>query len=76
MGPIFPLQRADVESFRLVGIIGDEMRRIAIVEDSAKRFYPLFVERASRSSQWKMTDILADRLTVDEEDGKKLRELF
>jgi type IV pilus assembly protein PilP len=73
---IFPLQRADVESFRLVGIIGDEMRRIAIVEDSAKRFYPLFVGTRIGLRNGKVTDILADRLTVDEEDGKKTKRII
>ncbi|MBP7340848.1 MAG: pilus assembly protein PilP [Smithellaceae bacterium] len=73
---IFPLQRAEVESFRLVGIIGDDVRRIAVVEDSAKRFYPLFVGTRIGLRNGKVTDILADRLTVDEEDGKKTKRII
>jgi Tfp pilus assembly protein PilP len=42
MSSIFPLQRAATEKFRVVGIAGDQLRRVAIVEDAAKKFYPLF----------------------------------
>ena len=65
-----------MESFRLVGIIGDDVRRIAVVEDSAKRFYPLFVGTRIGLRNGKVTDILADRLTVDEEDGKKTKRII
>ncbi|MDD3248858.1 MAG: pilus assembly protein PilP [Smithellaceae bacterium] len=70
---IFPLQRASVESFNVVGIIGDEIRRIAIVEDAAKKFYPLFVGTRVGLLYGKVTDILTDRVIVEELDGKKTR---
>ncbi len=73
---IFPLQRAAVESFKLVGIIGDQARRVAVVEDSAKKFYPIFVGTRIGLHNGKVTDILADRLAVDEPDGKKVKRII
>lgn len=73
---IFPLQRAEVESFKLVGIIGDQSRRVAVVEDSAKRFYPIFIGTRIGTHEGKVTEILADRMTVDELDGKKIKRII
>jgi type IV pilus assembly protein PilP len=70
---IFPLQKAGVENFNVVGIMGDDIRRMAIVEDAAKKFYPLFVGTRIGLHNGKVTDILADRVIVDELDGKKTR---
>ncbi|MEE9912173.1 MAG: pilus assembly protein PilP [Deltaproteobacteria bacterium] len=73
---IFPLQRMGVESFKLVGIVGDQARRVAVVEDSTKKFYPLFVGTRIGLHDGKVTDILADRVTVDELDGKKVKRII
>ena len=73
---IFPLQREGVEKFKLVGIMGDHARRVAVVEDSTKRFYPLFVGTRIGTHSGKVTDILADRVTVDELDGKKVKRII
>lgn len=73
---IFPLQRAEVENFRLVGIVGDQERRVAVVEDSNKKFYPLFIGTRIGLHDGKVTDILADRVTVDELDGKKIKRII
>ena len=73
---IFPLQRSEVESYRLVGIVGDQTRRVAVVEDSTKKFYPLFVGTRIGLNDGKVTDILADRVTVDELEGKKVKRII
>jgi len=73
---IFPLQRAEVENFKLVGIVGDQERRVAVVEDSNKKFYPLFIGTRIGLHDGKVTDILADRVTVDELDGKKIKRII
>jgi type IV pilus assembly protein PilP len=73
---IFPLQRAEVESFKLIGIVGDQARRVAVVEDSAKKFYPLFIGTRIGLHGGKVIDILADRVTVDELDGKKAKRII
>jgi Tfp pilus assembly protein PilP len=73
---IFPLQREGIESFKLVGIIGDQVRRVAVVEDSAKKFYPLLIGTRIGLHNGKVTDILADRVTVDELDGKKIKRII
>ena len=70
---IFPLQKAGVENFKIVGIMGDEAHRMAIVEDAAKKFYPLFVGTRVGLRNGKVADILADRVIVEELEGKKTR---
>lgn len=70
---IFPLQRENAQSYNLVGVIGDETRRVAMVEDSAKKFYPIFVGTHIGLNNGKVTEILADRLMVQELDGKKIK---
>ena len=65
--PVSPLQQADIERFRLVGIAGDEKSRMAIVEDSvAKKFYPLSVGTFIGQNGGRVTAILADRVIVTE----------
>lgn len=73
---IYPLQREGVESFNLVGIMGDETRRVAVVQDAANKFYPLFVGTRIGLNNGKVTNILADRITVDELDGKKVKRII
>ncbi len=70
---IFPLQKAEVENFKVVGIMGDENRRVAVVQDAANKFYPLFIGTQMGLHNGKVTDIQADRVIVNEWDGKKTR---
>jgi type IV pilus assembly protein PilP len=76
--PISPLQRADIGQFRLLGIAGDENRRVAIVEDGvAKGYYPLFVGTYIGLNEGRVAAILPDRLVVEErvetQDKKRKR---
>ena len=73
---IFPLQRLGVENFKLVGIAGDQIRRVAVVEDATKKYYPIFIGTRMGLHNGKVTDILADRVTVDELDGKKVKRII
>jgi len=73
---IYPLQREGVENFNLVGIMGDQTRRVAVVQDAANKFYPLFIGTRIGRNNGKVTNILADRITVDELDGKKVKRII
>jgi type IV pilus assembly protein PilP len=65
--PISPLQQAEIGQFRLVGIAGDNLRRIAIVEDGvAKKYYPLSVGTYIGPNGGRIVSILPDRLIVEE----------
>ncbi len=75
--PISPLQQAEVGQFRLVGIAGDDQRRMAIVEDGvAKKYYPLFVGTYIGPNGGRVASILLDRVIVEEllqDQTKKVR---
>ncbi len=73
---IFPLQRAEIEQFRLVGIAGDQSRRIAIVEDATKKYYPLFIGTHIGTHRGKVVEILADRVVVEERETKKAKRII
>ena len=65
--PISPLQQAEIGQFRLLGIAGDDQRRVAIVEDGvAKKYYPLFVGTYIGPNGGRIVSILPDRLIVEE----------
>jgi len=64
--PQSPLQRADVDQYKLRGIAGDEGRRSAIVEDANGRFYPLFRGTVVGNNNGKVVEILPDRVIVEE----------
>ncbi|MDI6741988.1 MAG: pilus assembly protein PilP [Smithella sp.] len=68
---IFPLQRADTDRYRVVGIAGDEDHRVAIVEDAAKKFYPLFKGTRIGLRNGRVVEILNDSVIVEEYEGKK-----
>ncbi len=68
---MFPLQRAETERYRVVGIAGDKDHRIAIAEDAAKKFYPLFIGTHIGIYDGKVIEILADRVIVEEYENKK-----
>ncbi len=67
---IFPLQRVATEKFRVVGIAGDQLRRVAIVEDAAKKFYPLFKGTYIGLKNGRVVEIMADRVIVEEREEK------
>jgi len=73
---IFPLQRVATEKFRVVGIAGDQMRRVAIVEDTAKKFYPLFTGTHIGLHNGKVIEIMADRVIVEETESKKANRII
>ncbi len=65
--PISPLQQKDIGQFRLVGIVGDDKRRTAVVEDgTAKKIYPLQVGTYIGLNEGRVTEILPDRVIVKE----------
>jgi type IV pilus assembly protein PilP len=67
-----PLQQAELWSFRLVGIAGDQDRKTAaaIVEDETrKKFYPLFVGTYIGLNGGRVASILPDRVIVEEPTG-------
>ena len=74
-GSISPLQQAEIEHFRLVGIAGADTGRTAVVEDPvAKKFYPLFVGTVIGMNEGRIVSILPDRVIVEEKmaiEGKK-----
>jgi len=71
---ISPLQRLDIGQFRLVGIAGDENRRVAIVVDeTTKKFYPLFVRTYIGLNGGRVAEILLDRVIVEEKAEKQAK---
>lgn len=73
---MFPLQRADAEKYRVVGIAGDKNHRVAICEDTAKKFYPLYVGTHIGLYNGKVIEILADRVIIEEYETKKPRRVI
>ena len=65
--PLSPLQQAEIEQFRLVGIAGNSERRTAVVEERAsKKFYPLSVGTYIGPNGGRVAQILPDRVVVEE----------
>ncbi|MGA2526395.1 MAG: pilus assembly protein PilP [Smithellaceae bacterium] len=73
---IFPLQRVQTEQFRVVGIAGDQMRRVAVVEDATKKFYPLFAGTHIGLHNGKVIEIMADRVIVEEYVSKNAKRII
>lgn len=73
---IFPLQRAEIDKFRLVGIAGNKNRRVAVVEDATKRYYPLFIGTHIGIYRGKVVEILPDRVIVEEYETKKAKKVI
>lgn len=63
---IFPLQRANVEEFRLIGIAGNEQKRTAMVKDAKGKFFPLSVGTVIGLNGGRVAQILDDRVIVEE----------
>jgi len=76
MPSIYPLQRQEVDKFRIVGIVGDENRRIAVAEDASKKYYPLVVGTHIGLNNGKVTEILSDRVIVEEYEAKKVKKII
>jgi type IV pilus assembly protein PilP len=71
-GPISPLQQADIAQFRLVGIIGDQNGRKAMVENAAvKKFYPLMIGTYIGPNGGRVAEILPDRVIIEEPSGER-----
>ena len=68
---IFPLQRAETDMYKVVGIVGGEDHRVAIAEDAAKKFYPLLIGTRIGLRDGKVVEILADRVIVEEYENNK-----
>jgi type IV pilus assembly protein PilP len=73
---MFPLQRAETEKYRVVGIAGDKNYRVAIAEDAAKKFYPLFIGTHIGLYNGKVIEIMADRVIVEEYETKKAKRVI
>ncbi|MCX5849461.1 MAG: pilus assembly protein PilP [Deltaproteobacteria bacterium] len=73
---MFPLQRAATENYRVVGIAGNGEHRVAIAEDSSKKFYPLFPGTRIGLNNGKVIEIMADRVIVEEYEGKKAKRVI
>jgi type IV pilus assembly protein PilP len=73
---IFPLQRAEADSYKVVGIAGSEDGRVAIVEDAGKKFYPLLKGTRIGLHNGKVIEIMADRVIVEEYDNKKAKRVY
>jgi type IV pilus assembly protein PilP len=73
---IFPLQRMEVEQFKLVGIAGGQNRRLAMVEDMTKKFYPLSIGTRIGINNGKVIEISSDRVIVEEYKTKKAKRII
>jgi Tfp pilus assembly protein PilP len=60
------LQRGSIHQFKLVGIIWDEKRKIAMVEDASRKFFTLFVGSIIGENKGKVAEILSDRIIIEE----------
>jgi Tfp pilus assembly protein PilP len=68
---IFPLQRAETDKYKVVGIVGSDDHRVAIAEDAAKKFYPLLIGTRIGLRNGKVVEIMADRVIVEEHENNK-----
>jgi type IV pilus assembly protein PilP len=73
---MFPLQRAETEKYRVVGIAGDKDHRVAIAEDAAKKFYPLFIGTHIGLYNGKVIEIMSDRVIVEEYEANKAKRVI
>ncbi len=64
--PLSPLQRAGVESFRLLGIAGNQRQRTALIADAAGKTYSLSVGAKIGLHEGKVVSIHSDRVLVEE----------
>ena len=75
--PLSPLQRADINQFKLAGISGDEKGRRAIVQDAKGKVYPISTGTYIGMNNGRVVAILADRIIIEERvkepGGKKTK---
>jgi Tfp pilus assembly protein PilP len=75
----YPLERDEIEKFKLAGIIGDHIQRLAIVEileEGKLKFYPLLKGTHIGLHKGKVLEIMADRVIVEEPDKSKTRRII
>ena len=75
----YPLEREEIGKFSLVGIIGDQVQRLAIVEvmeEGKLKFYPLLRGTHIGLRKGKVLEIMADRVIVEELDKSKTRRII
>ena len=75
----YPLERNEIENFKLSGIIGDNIQRLAIVEimdDGKLKFYPLLKGTPIGLHKGKVLEILADRVIVEETNKNKTKRII
>ena len=64
---VSPLQQREIGQFRLVGIAGNDRKRMAMVEDgAAKKIYPLVVGTYIGPNDGRVAAILPDRVIIEE----------
>jgi type IV pilus assembly protein PilP len=73
---IFPLQRAETDKYRVVGLAGDRDYKVAIAEDATKKFYPLLKGTRIGLHDGKVIEILGDRVIVEEYENKKAKRVI
>ncbi len=64
--PLSPLQRAGVESFRLLGIVGNQNKRTALIRDVSGRPYYISVGTHIGLHNGRVVEIRGDRVVVEE----------
>jgi Tfp pilus assembly protein PilP len=75
----YPLERDEIEKFKLSGIIGDHIQRLAIVEimeEGRLKFYPLLKGTHIGLRKGKVLEIMADRVIVEEPDKSKTKRII
>lgn len=78
---IFPLQKAGVDQFNLVGIMISRERKVAIVETKdGKGRYPVALGTIIGMNKGKVVDIKSDQITIEEvtqgRTGKKANRII
>ena len=75
----YPLERDEIEKFRLVGIVGDQSQRLAIVEvmeEGKLKFYPLLRGTHIGLHKGQVMEIMTDRVIVEELDKNKTKRII
>jgi len=75
----YPLERDEIANFKLSGIIGDQIQRLAIVEimeEGKMKFYPLLKGTHIGLHKGKVLEIMADRVIVEEIEKSKTRRII
>jgi type IV pilus assembly protein PilP len=74
-GPLTPLQRVALDKVRVTGIAGSSSKRVAMVEDGGGKGYMVYVGTLIGMSGGRVSQILPDRVIVEEKlDDSKGKE--